>query len=70
MVAWPAGNISVEATTRPSNIINEAMRHAAFCGYGEWREGSRSCSSIGAPMVEPPAGRWEPYDGRLSRTVL
>ena len=26
MVAWPAGNISVEATARPSNIINEAMR--------------------------------------------
>jgi hypothetical protein len=25
---------------------------------------------IGAPMAEPPVGRWEPYDGRLSRTVL
>src|SRR5258708_39146971 len=43
---------------------------AAICGYGEWREGSRSCSSIGAPMAEPAGGRWEPYDGGLARTVL
>src|ERR1700731_2280837 len=42
---------------------------AASSGYGEWREDSRSCSPIGAPMAEPPDGRWEPYDGRLSRTV-
>src|SRR5713101_503786 len=43
---------------------------AASSGYGGWQEGSRSCLSIGAPMAEPPDGRSEPYDGRLSRTVV
>lgn len=36
---------------------------AASAGYGEWQEGSRSCSSIGAPMAEPAVGPWEPYNG-------
>src|SRR5215467_2743890 len=43
---------------------------APSCGYGESLEGSRSCSTFGALMAEPAVGRWEPYDGRLSRTVL
>src|SRR5260221_12364769 len=43
---------------------------AAICGYGEWREGSRSCLSIGAPMGEPAVGRWEPYGGGLAPTGL
>ena len=43
---------------------------AASSGYGGWREDSRSCLPIGASMAEPPDGRSEPYDGRLSRTVV
>src|SRR5438270_12707765 len=43
---------------------------APSSGYGESPEGSRSCSTFGALMAEPAVGRWEPYDGRLSRTVL
>src|ERR1700756_1012044 len=46
------------------------MKAAAICGSGEWLEGSLSCSTIGAPMAVLADGRWEPYDGRLSRTVL
>jgi hypothetical protein len=34
---------------------------AASSGYGRWLEDSRSYSSIGAPMAEPPGGRSEPY---------
>ncbi len=43
---------------------------AATCGSGELHEGSRACSLIGACTAVPAVGQWEPYDGRLSRTVL
>jgi group II intron reverse transcriptase/maturase len=57
-------------TFRPSGAKNCYGKLFDSFLPGEWREGNRSCSSIGAPVAEATAGRWEPYDGRLSRTVL
>jgi hypothetical protein len=65
---------SSEAAWRGGLVVNTRSSSgtlaAASSGSGEWHVESRKCSSIGMCMAVPAAGRWEPYDGRLSRTVL
>jgi RNA-directed DNA polymerase len=46
------------------------MKAAASAGYDVLHEGSQTCSPIGAHMVRPADGQWEPCESRGSRTVL
>ncbi len=64
--------VSLEATKKMLRTIKSwKLSRQTPASIGELASRyNPSCSSIGAPMAEPPDGRWEPYDGRLSRTVL
>src|SRR5207302_11066639 len=46
------------------------VRGAAVAGWTRWSPDTLGCSSIGSPLEESRSGRWEPYDMRVSRTVL
>src|SRR5882762_6896378 len=47
-----------------------AVRDEAAAGLRRWSTDNLGCSSIGSLLEESRYGRWEPYDARVSRTVL
>jgi hypothetical protein len=54
-----------------ANTANlRVIRAEAVAGYRRWSTDNLGCSSIGSLLEESRYGRWEPYDARVSRTVL